>query len=143
MKKSVWLLFLMLLFSSCTMVFPLDTEVPYSVKGEMVLTENESDDFSEFKFEFKNKSEKEVYAFTVVFFLFDQEGNPVTTGKPNISAIVREPVPSGEILESSFSLDRFLNGIPEVPYRIEYLFVKKIIYSDGTEWNDPYGFKSL
>lgn len=143
MKKFICLLLLMVVFSSCTMVFPLDREVPYSVKGEMVLNEKGDEDFSEFKFEFKNKSEKEVYAFTIVFFLFDQEGSPVTSGKPNISAIVRESIGAGEILESSFSLDRFLNGIPEVPYRTEYLFVKKIIYTDGSEWNDPYGFKSL
>ncbi|MCQ2573120.1 MAG: hypothetical protein MJ182_04415 [Treponema sp.] len=141
-------LFLVVLLStilvSCTsMIAPGLKDSPYSIKGEMKINEGESENLSEFVFEFKNCSAKEIHSFVVSFFLFDEEGNPLSGGVSNVSCIIRKNIAAGEILCNSFGLDNFLSEVPEKPYKVEYLFVKRIVFEDGTEWNDPFGFKSL
>jgi len=140
MKKLFVCFCMIFMFSSCSQLF---TSVPYIISGEMKLNEEKENEFCVFDFQFKNCGDKDIYAFTVSFFLFDEEGNPVINGNPKITGIIREDVPAGEILESSYSLDNFLNFIPETPYKVEYLYVKKIVYTDGTEWTDPVGLKAM
>lgn len=140
MKKLIFVFFMLLNLSSCSQLY---TAVPYLISGEMKLNESDEKGITAFDFKIKNCGEKDIFSFTVTFLLFDEEGNPVLNGNPKISCIVREDVPSGEILKSSFSLDDFLNYIPEEAYKVEYLYVKKIIYSDGTEWTDPLGLKAM
>ncbi len=140
MRKVLISMILVLLLSSCSHLY---TAVPYVISGEMKLNDKGEGDLSSFDFTFKNCGNKEIFSFTVSFFLFDEDDTPVLNGNPKVTCIIREDIPSGDILESSFSLDSFLNYIPETPYKIEYLYVKKIIYSDGTEWEDVLGLKAM
>ncbi len=125
---------------SCSSLY---TQIPYSVSGEMVLNQTGKKESSNLNFIFKNISEKKVFSFTLCFFLFDENGDSVLNGKPNITCIIRKDVEAGDVLEYSVGLDSYLFSIPEEPYSVEYLFVKKIVYEDGSEWCDPYGLLAL
>lgn len=115
---------------------------PYLIKGEMVLDKENYDSFSTFAFEFLNKSDKSIKSFTLVFYLFDEDGNPPVSGRPNIVNTIKHSVGPGDRLESSFSLDRYINLVPENPWLVDYLYVSLIEYDDGTVWKDPFGLKS-
>lgn len=140
MKKMMFSFAFLFSILSCSQLY---TAVPYLISGEMRINEEGKKEMSSFAFKFKNCSEKDVFSFTVSFFLFDEDGNPVMNGSPKISCIIREDILSGDTLDSSYSLDDFLNFIPENPYKVEYLYVSKIIYSDGTEWSDTLGLKAV
>lgn len=92
-----------------------------------------------FDFNFINKSEKNIKSFTVVFYIFDEDGNPPALGRNNIVITINSEVLSKESYESCVSLDSFFYEIPEEPYEVDYLYVSKIVYEDDSVWTDPFG----
>lgn len=114
--------------------------VPYQISGEMVLGPSKNFLNAGFDFEFYNKSEKKINDFTIVFYLFDEDGNPPSTGKNNFVFKISSSIEPGEELSSSVSLDKYLSYVPDEPYEVDYLYVSSITYSDGTQWSDPFGF---
>ncbi|MCF0242881.1 MAG: hypothetical protein HUK25_09590 [Treponema sp.] len=138
-RKLLIISVLVFIFSSCS--FSYDA-APYLIKGEMAIDYDTYGEESTFKFSFLNRSKKNVESFTVVFFLFDEDGNPPLMGKPNIVNKVISFIEAGEEFSSSFSLDSFFNVIPETPLLVDYLYVSAIEYEDGTVWKDPFGLKN-
>ena len=88
--------------------------VPYLVSGEMVL---DTDLYGEASFVFLlyNKSEKPISSFTLVFFLFDEDGNPPLSARSNIVSRIKADIEPDEQFESSFSLLKYLSSYPEYP----------------------------
>lgn len=130
------------LFISCSMfgnAFARD-DAPYLIKAEMTVdSENGEFEAGGLDFKFVNKTSKIVNGFTLVFFLFDEDGEPLSTGQSNIVISVKKTVNPGESAEGILSLDRYLYVIPEEPYTVDYLYVSKIQYSNGGVWEDPLG----
>lgn len=124
-------------FSSCNL-FAVE-EIPYLIKGEMVVDSSSKYEAAGFDFNFINKSEKNIKSFTVVFYIFDEDGNPPALGRNNIVITINSEVLSQESYESCVSLDSFLYEIPEEPYEVDYLYVSKIVYEDDSVWSDPFG----
>ncbi len=116
---------------------------PYVVSGEMVIEDSRDYENGGFDFSFFNKSDKAVVSFTLVFYLFDEEGNPPLSGKNNITLKIAERVEPLEKLEMCVSIDRYLTYVPSEPFTADFIYVSKIIYEDGTQWSDPYGIYGL
>ncbi len=128
----------LVLCSSCG-VFAREN-VPYYVKGKFVTDENVSDfDICGVDIHFVNKSDKEVVEFTVVFFLFDEEGEPVNTTKNNLVFSIKEDLKPRDSLDICISLDDYVHYLPDENSFIDYLYVSHITYADGTVWSDPFG----
>lgn len=134
--KTIFFLFCVL-FSSCNLF--ANEKIPYLISGEMVLDSSSKYNAAGFDFCFINKSEKNVKNFTIVFYIFDEDGNPPAMGRNNIVINVKSNVLANESFENCVSMDSFLYEIPEEPYEIDYLYVSRIVYEDDSEWNDSFG----
>lgn len=114
--------------------------VPYAIEGEIEMDESsELYDFAGLNMTFYNRSEKTVEEMTIVFYMFDSNGEPISIGKGNITLHVKATVESKEFENMRVSLDPFFYVIPDDVYTIDYLYVSKINYTDGSVWSDPFG----
>lgn len=144
--KSLVMLGFISLFSSCQLfgvVRDKLEKIPYQIKGEFVMEESEIYENAGFYFSFYNQSEKNIKEFTVVFYLFDEEGEPPSGARSNIVLSIETTVEGHEKLEDCISLDKYVYVVPEIPFTVDYLYVSKIMYEDGTEWTDPLGFYAM
>ena len=128
---------------------------PYSIRGEISNASTQANQKYEFKGVFSNDSSKEVSSFTIVFFVFDQDGNSPLRGRNNVVIKIEEKVPAYENFDFVKNLDEYFyntsdfyeedNSVSddELEYECEYLYVSLITYSDGTEWSDPFGFEAF
>lgn len=125
-------------FSSCSLF--AGESCPYLVNGEVRIT-TDADEFelAGFDLYFLNKSEKRIESFTIVFYLFDEDGEPVSNGRCNFVLSIKKTVDAGDSMETCISLDSYLQEIPEYSYEVDYLYVSKINYEDGSVWDDPLG----
>ncbi|MCQ2588180.1 MAG: hypothetical protein MJ174_08695 [Treponema sp.] len=136
-----FLICLLFLITSCSSF--ASAGAPYQIKGEMVLEDSIDYENAGFEFSLFNRSDKEIKSFTVVFFLFDNDGNPPIAGKNNIVLEINETIEALENCELCVSLDKYLTFIPEEPYSVDFLYVSKIVYSDNSVWSDPFGLELL
>ena len=131
------------LFSFCLMSCSLFSResLPYLVSGEFEMEENSSDyNLCGITLNLFNKAEKNIKEFTVVFYLFDKDGEPASECRNMLSFTVEKKIEAGKSFVCCISLDNYLNAIPEDPLLIDYLYVSKITFEDDTSWEDPYGF---
>ena len=131
------LLMLCFAFLSCNLLGK--NNAPYIIDGKMVLEDSSKYEIAGFDFLFINQNEKTVKNFTVVFYMFDEEGNPIGTGRNNVVLKVTSEVQGGKSIAGCINLDSYLNEIPSEPYEIEYLYVSQITYDDNSKWTDPFG----
>ena len=127
-----------LLFISCN-GYSLDS-VPYVISGEFVMNDA-SKDYSICGVDIYlfNKSQKEISSVNIVFFLFDKDGEPAVECQNKITAQVEQTVSAEEDCSFCLSLDHFMNSVPEEKLLVDYLYLSKIEYEDGSCWEDPYG----
>lgn len=124
-------------FFSCNLLG--ENKTPYIIDGKMVLEDSSKYEIAGFDFFFMNQNEKSVKNFTVVFYMFDEDGNPIGTGRNNVVLKVTADVEGGESITGCICLDPYLNEIPSDPYEIEYLYISQITYDDNSKWTDPFG----
>lgn len=117
------------------------SKVPYKITGEMENNYRNSLGEWSFNFDFYNISNLKVNSFTLVFYLFDEEGNLAIKNRNSIVFKVEESVPPYAYFSDYFILDNYLSEVPEYPYEIDYLYVSFIEYEDGSFWRDPFGLK--
>lgn len=140
MKKNYKILITILFFilTGCK-TYSIDS-VPYVVSGDFVMEENSADySICGVDFLLLNKSEKEIKKINIVFFLFDKDGEPAFECRNKISAEIEICISGGETGLFCMSLDSFMNSIPEYLLQVDYLYLSKIEYEDGSIWEDPYG----
>lgn len=140
-QKKYCLLFLVLFFiTGCTSY--AKENVPYAIKAEFLVGESTSDyENCGIDLLFLNKADLSVEEFTVVFYLFDSYGEPISTGKSNIVLKIVKNIGSKETLSCCISLDDYMNEFVEEEYSVDYLYISKIVYIDGSVWEDPFGMK--
>lgn len=143
-KLFVCLIFLIitLIFNGCS-ITPNEI-IPYLVSGDFVM-EADSEDYSVCGLDLLlvNQSEKDISEFSIVFFLFDKDGEPAGECSNRISFDIERFVDAGGALKKTISLDKYMNNIPEELLFVDYLYVSKIIYADGSVWEDPFGLVAL
>ena len=144
------LAFLIFLLSGCS-AFPAAPDLsaltagnnPYLVSGKFVMEEDSSDyEICGAELKFYNRSEKKVTEFEVVFYLFDSDGEPAQECWNQLSFDI-EIIDAEDSFEICLSLDSYMASVPQSQLRIDYLFVSKICYDDGSVWEDPYGLAAF
>lgn len=136
--RTIFLAVCILTFCGCSSYG--ENGAPYQISGKMVTEDSCDYENAGFDFEFYNRSEKNVAGFTIVFFLFDEDGNSPILGRNNIVLQIDERVNAMDSFESCVSIDQYLTSIPEEPYIVDFLYVSAIVYEDGTQWKDSFGF---
>ena len=146
MKIKRFLAFAILAVLFLCMSAHAQNKVPYSIRGDILNALSAS--VQTFEGVFTNKSEKEVDSFTIVFFVFDQDGNCPLKGRNNVVIRIDETVPVNSAFSFSQPLEDFFYNTDdstafedELEYECEYLYVSRISYSDGSEWTDSFGFE--
>ncbi|MBP5519674.1 MAG: hypothetical protein J6X84_03740 [Treponema sp.] len=126
-------------FLICFTAFSFEN-IPYQLNAQFVIDENSTDyQNCGVNIDFCNSSEKSVKNFEVVFYLFDRDGEPAVEYWDEISFIIENEVGLGELFSTCLSLDSYINEVPEYLLMVDYLFIRKIEYVDGSVWEDPYG----
>ena len=134
--------FLILFFPGCK-AFSLDS-VPYVIAGEFEMEEGSADySICGVNFYLLNQHEKDISKINIVFFLFDQDGEPAWECRSKISAEITIDIEAGESRNFCMSLDQFMNSVPEDYLLVDYLYLAKIEYEDGSVWEDPYGLTAF
>ncbi len=130
------------LFTACA---TLDSSCPYIISELHVeLGENEGiHRYAGTYFELYNDSEKEMSNMTLSFLLYDQDGNTPFLGSNKVIAELNTPVPAMTSLDCIVSLDSFIATVPEEEYQVDYFYLSKITYADGSSWTDPFGMYAL
>jgi len=137
-NKYLYILFLFILFFNSCSVFAAEN-VPYLIQGELSTEESEIYDFMGFNFFFKNKGEKTISKLTVVFYVFDENGEPPFGMKNHIVLNINCNIEPNEIIEDCISLDDFIFSFESSGYVIDYLYISQILYDDGAVWTDSFG----
>lgn len=134
--------FLLVLLSGCKN-FSIES-VPYLISGEFVM-ESDSENYSVcgLDFQFYNQSVKDVKEISVVFFLFDKDGEPAHECSNRIALDIEAKIEAGVSFKKCLSLDHFMNQFPEELLYVDYLYVSRIEYEDGTFWEDPFGLTAF
>ena len=94
-------------------------------------------------FQFYNQSVKQVKEISVAFFLFDKDGEPARECSNRINLEIESRIEAGDSLKKCISLDRFMNQFPEEALYVDYLYVSRIEYEDGSFWEDPFGLTAF
>lgn len=136
---TMFFLFMCMLFSGCQLSAKENS--PYIISGEMVTEDSSDYEIAGLDFYLYNKMEKNITSFTVVFFLFDSDGNAPEGSKNIVVLTVTTEIDAKSSLRACINLDKYMTEIPDEPYQIDYIYLSKIVYEDGSEWNDPFGFQ--
>ncbi len=141
MKNKSILLFFSVLAASLTGCMHVSS-IPYAISEPecKVGRVDGMHDFAGIYFTFYNNSEKRVknVIFTCIVFDSDGEKSPLI-GSNIISAKFSQEITSYDVHDIVFSLDPYINIEPVEPYIIDFFYIKKIEYLDGSVWEDPYG----
>ena len=130
---------LLVCFSSCS---TLDSVTcPYLI-SEPKVEIAEKDDFFKYAgviFSLYNKSDKDIESFTVSFMIYDSDGNNPLIGSNCIVAKCNWNLRASFSSEFIISLDDYISKVPEEPFKVDFIYIREIKYSDGSSWKDPYG----
>lgn len=120
----------------------ISVEVPFAItKPQCVIGGNE--DYyaiAGIVFTVYNTGGKDIERLEVSCMVFDEETkrNPFI-GSNLLQASFYEGIGKGEKKELILPLDRYIYRVPERPYIIDHFFVKKIVFTDGSVWEDVTG----
>ncbi|MBR4463996.1 MAG: hypothetical protein IKS40_05240 [Treponema sp.] len=90
-----------------------------------------------------NDSKKTIKKYTVSFMLYDSDGNIPFMGTNCVVANCESPIPPYEEETFIVNLDSFIPSVPDEPYLMDYLYLREIIYTDGSSWKDPFGMYAV
>ena len=131
--------FSLLIFLAGCKGYSLDS-VPYVISGKFVMEDNSSDySICGTEIYLLNKSQKEVKTVNIIFYLFDKDGEPACECRNKISVEIERELSAGEDCTFCISLDSYMNSIPEEFLLVDYLYIARIEYEDGSLWEDPFG----
>ena len=131
-----------LFFSACSGIAM--EPLPYIISGQFEMEENSVDyEVCGLNLFVYNKLEKEIKEMTVDFYLFDRYGEPAMECQNRISLIIEKEIGGNESAQLCIRLDNYMISIPSELLEVDYLFLSKIVYEDGSEWNDPVGLAAF
>lgn len=134
--------FMLLVFSGCS-AFSLERS-PYTINADFVMDEESSVyKICGVELSFSNLATETVKEFEVVFFLFDSDGEPAYECPNRLAFSIEREIGSNEDFSVCLSLDSYMTFVPQSLLEIDYLYVSRITYTDGSIWVDPYGFSAF
>ncbi len=147
MKKWIRIVFLVFAFfvSGCEAYSKdLYDSIPYVADAEFVMEEGAADySICGVNLFVMNKSEKNISSMNIVFFLFDKDGEPASECRSKLSFEAEKTIAPGEQASFCISLDSYMNTIPSEALVVDYLYLAKITYDDGSIWEDPLGLMAF
>lgn len=102
----------------------------------------DSYEFAGVHFSLYNDSLKDISSFTVSFLVYDNDGQNPFIGSNCIVKSFNAPVAAHTKSDFSVSLDSNLVRVPKEKYILDFFYIKKISYADGSVWTDPFGMHS-
>lgn len=94
-------------------------------------------------FTVSNTSERNVQEYIVSFLLYDEDGNnPFIGSNCIVEKITAEEKPH-ESRDFAVNLDPYISVAPDGPYKIDFMYLREIHYSDGSIWSDPFGMYAV
>ena len=134
--------FLVIALSGCS-VFSLERS-PYTIEADFVMNEDAADyKTCGVNLSFYNLAAETVKEFEVVFYLFDSDGEPAYECPNRLSFSIEKEIGPDEDFSVCLSLDSYMTFVPQSLLEIDYLYVSRITYTDGSIWVDPYGFTAF
>jgi len=146
MNKTGLIIFILIIFSFSSCTGNYQETPPFIITTPVSLLSGISYEFkyAGLSFYFLNKSEKNIENLTASFRLFDAKTqNSSFTGSNEFEITKLTFISSGENKEIVLSLDKFIYRAPAEPYEIDFFYISRIEYSDGSIWEDKYGLYSL
>jgi hypothetical protein len=140
LKIKPFIFIIAFLLPSCTAIIP--GSPPFVITAPVCELADNSYEFTHagILFNFENKSNKDIDSITASFMLFDArtQANPfMWSNLFEIKKLIF--IPSGENTRVILSLDKFIYITPTEPYLIDFFYISKIEYTDGSIWEDKYG----
>lgn len=91
-------------------------------------------------FRCRNTGDRQMVSLEVSFIVFSDAsgGNPLY-GSNVVTAEVAAVLQPGQTGTFEISLDDQLAYLPDRPFVIDYFYVRKVTFDDGTVWTDMYG----
>lgn len=86
-----------------------------------------------------NVSNKTIHSLTLSFLLFDSDGDLCLPLGKCIESECLQKIKPFQTKEIVLSLDSALGGHIHSSYQLGNVFVKRVAFSDGSVWNDPFG----
>jgi len=142
--KFICILVIIISLSSCEGFIP--ESPPYIITTPVCELSGNSYDFTYagISFSFMNKSRKTVDSVTAYFMLFDSRTQSNPFFGSNIFEITKLVLISPEENKRIvLSIDNFIHIAPTEPYLIDFFYISKIHYTDGSIWEDQYGTYSV
>ncbi len=111
-------------------------KAPYSIEARLSFEEQLYLDF-----DFTNYSDLTAKEITIVCFIYDEDGNSPLQGKSGL--VVHEDcyAESGETFSGRAALEKYSDFNADVLYEVDFVYISRIVYDDGSEWTDPYGLR--
>lgn len=141
-KKVIFSIFL-LLFSFNFFGYSknyLKKECPYSIYGEPFFYKNGIN--TGFEFFIENNGENPIEKFSIVFSMFDEDGEPVFDSGW-ISIDVEKTILQGETYSYMIDIEDFINADDVQTLITDYLYLSKIVFANGEVWEDPFGLYAI
>lgn len=133
---------LIILFSSCYLSQVENTPPEYSISQpdfKNGVTEY-CCELGGVSFDFYNKSEKSIIYLEVKMNIYDSSTKEnAFIGVGTITSSIDCHISFREKKNFFISLDKYITVIPNNELYIDQFYVSKIIYDDGSEWNDYFG----
>ena len=120
-------------------VFPFYAHTPYRIQGEVsVGADAELYEYGYIALTFYNASKRTVRKFFAVVVLSGSDGESPFTEGNCVTFEYDENIAPHAVVNAEFSLDDYISEMPDEAYCIDFLYVSKIEYDDGSVWEDPY-----
>ena len=95
-------------------------------------------------FDFYNRSETDVVFLEVRMNVYESDtGKAAFLQGAQITSESEVYVKAGEKRNMCISLDSYITVAPKAPYVIDQFYVRRIVYSDGSEWRDDAGLYAI
>ncbi|GHT57757.1 hypothetical protein FACS1894109_10600 [Spirochaetia bacterium] len=139
MKIKYGLIFLFPLLV-CSCVLTEQDLPPYVISRPVCLTGSKPGyfTFAGIEFDFSNVSGKNISGISLSFMVYDADTkkNPLI-GSNTIKMSFEGLVKPQELKKFFISLDQYIYTAPDKAYLIDFFCITKIIYEDGSRWEDP------
>ena len=115
--------------------------VPYSITGNILQLSTIENEKYFISGTFQNSSQKDISSFTMVFYVFDEDGASPLYARNNVVMKIDARIPADTKYDFTLNIDKYFYENSDGDYESEYLYVSKIAYDDGSEWSDPLGLE--
>jgi hypothetical protein len=130
---------LLLLCASCSIP---ETEYPPFFISDFTVKKGEIENvcaIAAVLFDFGNTGKKDIVEISISFRLYYSDQGYPDYGNNLVEAVYSDTIFPGKKATVTVPLDRFIRIYRDLPLIADQIFVRKIVYADGSVWTDPAG----